>query len=91
VIDARGRIVMPGSPTHHHLFETALRSFWRRHLINDGSNTRAGNTTSLRIHPADLLAGVPPAGCVHQRAVRLLSQLDAATTVHAFADPSLAA
>ena len=47
VIDARGRIVMPGFiDTHHHQFETALRSFLADGiLINDGSNTPAGNTT----------------------------------------------
>ena len=41
VIDARGRIVMPGFiDTHHHQFETALRSFLADGLlINDGSNT----------------------------------------------------
>jgi 5-methylthioadenosine/S-adenosylhomocysteine deaminase len=39
VIDARGRIVMPGFiDTHHHLFETALRSFLADGiLINDGT------------------------------------------------------
>ena len=39
VIDARGRIVMPGFiDTHHHQFETALRSFLADGLlINDGS------------------------------------------------------
>src|SRR5436190_19574806 len=39
VIDARGRIVMPGFiDTHHHQFETALRSFLANGiLINDGS------------------------------------------------------
>jgi hypothetical protein len=38
VIDARGRIVMPGFvDTHHHLFETALRSFLADGLLfNDG-------------------------------------------------------
>src|SRR5438445_714848 len=38
-IDARGRIVMPGFiDTHHHQFETALRSFLANGLlINDGS------------------------------------------------------
>ncbi|HEX6723575.1 MAG TPA: amidohydrolase family protein [Burkholderiaceae bacterium] len=38
VIDARGRIVMPGFiDTHHHQFETALRSFLADGiLINDG-------------------------------------------------------
>ena len=47
VIDARGRIVMPGFiDTHHHLFETALRSFLADGiLINDGSGTVAGTTT----------------------------------------------
>jgi 5-methylthioadenosine/S-adenosylhomocysteine deaminase len=37
-IDARGRIVMPGFiDTHHHLFETALRSFLADGLLfNDG-------------------------------------------------------
>jgi 5-methylthioadenosine/S-adenosylhomocysteine deaminase len=34
VIDARGRIVMPGFiDTHHHLFETALRSFLANGLL----------------------------------------------------------
>jgi 5-methylthioadenosine/S-adenosylhomocysteine deaminase len=39
VIDARGRIVMPGFiDTHHHQFETALRSFLADGiLINDGT------------------------------------------------------
>jgi 5-methylthioadenosine/S-adenosylhomocysteine deaminase len=36
-IDARGRIVMPGFvDTHHHLFETALRSFLADGLLFDG-------------------------------------------------------
>ena len=40
-IDARGKIVMPGFiDTHHHLFETALRSFLANGvLINDGSGS----------------------------------------------------
>ena len=37
VIDARGRIVMPGFiDTHHHQFETALRSFLADGLLIDG-------------------------------------------------------
>ncbi len=46
-IDARGRIVMPGFiDTHHHQFETALRSFLADGiLINDGSGSPSGNTT----------------------------------------------
>jgi cytosine/adenosine deaminase-related metal-dependent hydrolase len=36
-IDARGKIVMPGFvDTHHHLFETALRSFLADGLLFDG-------------------------------------------------------
>ena len=47
ILDARGRIVMPGFiDTHHHLFETSLRSFLADGiLINDGSGTVAGSTT----------------------------------------------
>src|SRR2546422_6163053 len=46
-IDARGKIVMPGFiDTHHHQFETALRSFLADGvLINDGSGSVAGSTT----------------------------------------------
>jgi 5-methylthioadenosine/S-adenosylhomocysteine deaminase len=39
VVDARGRIVMPGFvDTHHHLFETALRSYLADGLLLDGLN-----------------------------------------------------
>jgi 5-methylthioadenosine/S-adenosylhomocysteine deaminase len=47
VIDARGRIVMPGFiDTHHHQFETALRSFLADGvLINDKSGSPSGSLT----------------------------------------------
>jgi cytosine/adenosine deaminase-related metal-dependent hydrolase len=46
-IDARGKVVMPGFiDTHHHLFETALRSFLSNGvLINDGSGSVASDRT----------------------------------------------
>ncbi len=47
VIDARGKIVMPGFiDTHHHQFETALRSFLANGiLINDGSGSPSADPT----------------------------------------------
>src|SRR4030081_2274690 len=46
-IDARGRVVMPGFiDTHHHQFETALRSFLANGiLINDGSGSPSAKPT----------------------------------------------
>jgi cytosine/adenosine deaminase-related metal-dependent hydrolase len=46
-IDARGKIVMPGFiDTHHHQFETALRSFLTNGvLINDGSGSLSSERT----------------------------------------------
>jgi 5-methylthioadenosine/S-adenosylhomocysteine deaminase len=46
-IDARGKIVMPGFiDTHHHQFETALRSFLADGiLINDGSGSVSADRT----------------------------------------------
>src|SRR5467141_1954910 len=46
-IDARGKIGMPGFiDTHHHQFETALRSFLANGiLINDGSGSPSANPT----------------------------------------------
>jgi cytosine/adenosine deaminase-related metal-dependent hydrolase len=46
-IDARGKIVMPGFiDTHHHQFETVLRSFLADGvLINDNSGSVSGSTT----------------------------------------------
>ncbi len=41
IIEAAGRIVMPGFvDTHHHLFETALRSYLADGLLFDGQDSR---------------------------------------------------
>ncbi|MEP7298262.1 MAG: amidohydrolase family protein [Burkholderiales bacterium] len=85
VIDARGRIVMPGFiDTHHHQFETALRSFLADGLlINDGSNTPSANNT---YYEKILLTFAPvyrPQDVYISELFGGLSQLDdGVTTVH---------
>jgi 5-methylthioadenosine/S-adenosylhomocysteine deaminase len=72
IIDATGRIVMPGFiDTHHHQFETVLRSFLADGvLIFDGSNTPSGNTTYYEYILQKVRTGLRAEGCLHQRAVR---------------------
>jgi len=85
VIDARGRIVMPGFiDTHHHQFETALRSFLADGiLINDGSNTPSGNTTYYEFILQKFAPVYRPQDVYINELFGGLSQLDdGVTTVH---------
>jgi 5-methylthioadenosine/S-adenosylhomocysteine deaminase len=85
VIDARGRIVMPGFiDTHHHQFETALRSFLADGiLINDGSNTPSGNTTYYEFILQRFAPVYRPQDVYINELFGGLSQLDdGVTTVH---------
>ena len=85
VIDARGRIVMPGFiDTHHHQFETALRSFLADGiLINDGSNTPSGNTTYFEFILLTFAPKYRPQDVYINELFGGLSQLDdGVTTVH---------
>ena len=85
VIDARGRIVMPGFiDTHHHLFETALRSFLADGiLINDKSNTPSGKTTYFEFILLTFAPVYRPQDVYINELFGSLSQLDAGvTTVH---------
>lgn len=82
-IDARGRIVMPGFiDTHHHLFETALRSFLADGLLFDGLDA---NTTQNYFQKI-LLTFAPqyrPQDVYINTLYGSLAQLDAGvTTVH---------
>ena len=84
-IDGRGRIVMPGFvDTHHHQFETALRSFLADGiLINDGSNTPSGNVTYLEYILQTFAPVYKPQDVYINELFGSLSQLDAGvTTVH---------
>jgi len=83
VIDARGRIVMPGFvDTHHHLFETALRSFLADGLLFDGLDANITQNYFQKI----LLTFAPQYSTQDVYINTLfgsLSQLDAGvTTVH---------
>src|SRR6266478_6962524 len=85
VIDASGRIVMPGFiDTHHHQFETVLRSFLADGiLINDGSNTPSGNTTYYEFILQKFAPVYRPKDVYISELFGGLSQLDAGvTTVH---------
>jgi cytosine/adenosine deaminase-related metal-dependent hydrolase len=85
VIDARGRIVMPGFiDTHHHQFETALRSFLADGiLINDGSNTPSGKTTYYEFILLKFAPVYRPQDVYINELFGGLSQLDnGVTTVH---------
>lgn len=83
VIDARGKIVMPGFvDTHHHLFETALRSFLADGLLFDGLDPNITQNYFQKI----LLTFAPqyrPEDVYINTLFGSLSQLDAGvTTVH---------
>jgi 5-methylthioadenosine/S-adenosylhomocysteine deaminase len=85
VIDAAGRIVMPGFiDTHHHQFETALRSFLADGvLINDGSGSASGSTTYFEYILLKFAPVYRPQDVYINELFGGLSQLDdGVTTVH---------
>src|SRR5438094_2102015 len=84
-IDARGRIVMPGFiDTHHHQFETVLRSFLADGiLIKDNSGTAAGTTTYYEYILLTFAPVFRPQDVYINELFAGLSQLDdGVTTVH---------
>ncbi|HVZ52659.1 MAG TPA: amidohydrolase family protein [Pseudolabrys sp.] len=84
-INAKGRIVMPGFiDTHHHQFETALRSFLADGiLINDGSGSPSGNTTYYEFILLKFAPVYRPQDVYINELFAGLSQLDdGVTTVH---------
>ena len=84
-IDATGRIVMPGFiDTHHHQFETVLRSFLADGvLINDGSGTTAGTITYYEYILLNFAPVYRPQDVYINELFGALSQLDdGVTTVH---------
>ena len=85
VIDAGGRIVMPGFiDTHHHQFETALRSFLADGiLINDGSGSPSGTLTYFENILLKFAPVYRPQDVYINELFGGLSQLDdGVTTVH---------
>src|SRR6202022_1588748 len=84
-INARGRIVMPGFiDTHHHQFETALRSFLADGvLINDGSGSPSGSITYYEYILLKFAPVYRPQDVYINELFGGLSQLDdGVTTVH---------
>ena len=84
-IDARGKIVMPGFiDTHHHQFETALRSFLSNGiLINDGSDTPSAFPTYFEFILLTFAPVYRPEDVYISELFGGLAQLDnGVTTVH---------
>src|SRR6476620_11080164 len=84
-IDARGKIVMPGFiDTHHHQFETALRSFLADGvLINDTSGSRASDRTYFEFILLTFAPVYRPEDVYISELFGGLAQLDdGVTTVH---------
>jgi cytosine/adenosine deaminase-related metal-dependent hydrolase len=84
-INARGRIVMPGFiDTHHHQFETALRSFLANGiLINDGSGSPSADPTYYEYILLRFAPVYRPEDVYISELYGGLSQLDdGVTTVH---------
>jgi 5-methylthioadenosine/S-adenosylhomocysteine deaminase len=84
-IDATGRIVMPGFiDTHHHQFETVLRSFLADGvLIIDGSGSPSGSTTYFEYILLKFAPVYRPQDVYINELFGGLSQLDdGVTTVH---------
>jgi cytosine/adenosine deaminase-related metal-dependent hydrolase len=84
-IDARGRIVMPGFiDTHHHQFETVLRSFLADGiLIHDANSGPSGNTTYFEFILLTFAPVYRPQDVYINEVFGGLSQLDdGVTTVH---------
>jgi len=85
VIDATGRIVMPGFiDTHHHQFETALRSFLADGiLISDSGSGPSGTTTYFEFILLTFAPVYRPQDVYINELFGGLSQLDdGVTTVH---------
>jgi 5-methylthioadenosine/S-adenosylhomocysteine deaminase len=85
VIDVSGRIVMPGFiDTHHHQFETAMRSFLADGvLINDNSGSPSGSTTYYEYILLTFAPAYRPQDVYINELFAGLSQLDdGVTTVH---------
>ncbi len=85
VIEAHGRIVMPGFiDTHHHQFATALRSFLADGvLINDGAGTPSGRTPYFEFILNKFDPVYRPQDVYINELFGALSQLDdGVTTVH---------
>ena len=83
VIDARGKIVMPGFvDTHHHLFETALRSFLANGILR-ADGTRDGVINYFQYILSTFAPVYRPEDVYISELFGSLSQLDiGVTTVH---------
>jgi 5-methylthioadenosine/S-adenosylhomocysteine deaminase len=85
IIDATGRIVMPGFiDTHHHQFETALRSFLANGvLIRDETGSASGTTTYFEFILLTFAPRYTPDDVYINELFGGLAQLDdGVTTVH---------